>query len=316
MLGIGAVSVKDRLRDSRNCNVYLHFEQSARVVRIQSAHGSFSNPLHCQYVDRGRRCDRRNAGLDVLQPGLPHNAAAMNENDGFDEVRARRVASPLRPGLAQWLRSPAGVDLLRAEMDRVHGAVGNLFGYHCLQVGDLAGADLMSASRILGRAVVDIDGCAPRGTYPLVTGAATSLPVDSHAVDVVLLPHVLEFEMRPHDALREASRVLVPEGCLVVLAFNPVSAIGLRRIFKYRTASAPWCGTFFGSARLRDWLTLLGLDIVDQRPCFPSRHARRDWRPGIRSFAEWMPPALASAALIVAKKRDGGWPASGLRVRP
>ena len=185
----------------------------------------------------------------------------------------------------------------------MHAAVGNLFGYHCLQVGSLAGADLMSASRILGRTVVDIDGSAPLGTYPLVTGAATSLPVDSHAVDVVILPHVLEFENRPHDALREASRVLVPEGCLVVLGFNPVSAIGLRRVFKYGAASAPWCGTFFGTARLRDWLTLLGFDIVDQRPCFASRHALLDWRRGAVSLAEWIPPALASAALIVAKKR-------------
>ena len=25
------------------------------------------------------------------------------------------------------------------EVERVHAAVGNLFGYHCLQVGDLAG---------------------------------------------------------------------------------------------------------------------------------------------------------------------------------
>ena len=227
----------------------------------------------------------------------------MNGTDSSEHLRDRRVASPLRKGLAQWLRGPAGVDLLRAEVERVHAAVGNLFGYHCLQVGDLAGADLMSASRILGRTVVDIDGGAPLGRYPLLTGAATSLPIDSHGVDVVLLPHVLEFELRPHDALREASRVLVPKGSLVVLGFNPLSIIGLRRAFKHRTASAPWCGTYFGTARLRDWLTLLGFDIIDQRPCFPSTHALRSWRPEIRSFAEWIPPALANAALILAQKR-------------
>ena len=153
------------------------------------------------------------------------------------------------------MRSPAGMDLLRMEVERVHAAVGNLFGYHCLQVGDLAGEDLLSASRILGRTVVDIDGGAPRNPYPLVSAAATSLPIDSHAVDVVVLPHVLEFEPHPHDALREASRVLVPEGSLVVLGFNPVSVIGLRRVLRYRAADAPWCGTYFGAgsiARLAD----------------------------------------------------------------
>ena len=185
----------------------------------------------------------------------------------------------------------------------MHAAVGNLFGYHCLQVGDLAGVDLLSASRIPGRTVVDIDGGAPHNSYPLVTGAATSLPIDSHAVDVVILPHVLEFESRPHEALRESSRVLVPEGSLVVLGFNPVSIIGLRRVFRYRAADAPWCGTYFGTGRLRDWLGLLGFDIVDQRPCFASEHGVLPWRSRGRSLAEWIPPALASAKLILAKKR-------------
>ena len=177
------------------------------------------------------------------------------------------------------MRSAAGAELLRTEVERVHAAVGNLFGYHCLQVGDLAGEDLLSASRILGRAIVDIDGGAPHGPYPLVRGAATALPIDSHAVDVVVLPHVLEFEPRPHDALRETSRVLVPEGSLLVLGFNPVSVIGLKRMLKHRAADAPWCGTYFSAGRLRDWLTLLGFDIVDQRPCFASGNGRDTARP-------------------------------------
>ena len=210
---------------------------------------------------------------------------------------------PQRAGLSQWMRSPAGMDLLRAEVERVQGAVGNLFGYHCLQVGDLAGEDLLGTSRILGRTVVDVDGGEPGGPYPRVRAAATSLPIDSHAVDVVVLPHVLEFEPHPHDALREASRVLVPEGSLLVLGFNPVSVVGLRRVLKFRSADAPWCGTWFGAGRMRDWLTLLGFDIVDQRPCFATANGTRARRHQVRSFAEWMPPALASARLIVAKKR-------------
>ena len=236
-------------------------------------------------------------------PVLPHNVTVMSELANTDRPRGRCVASPLRSGLSRWMQSPAGVDLLRMEVERVHAAVGDLFGYHCLQVGDLAGVDLLSTSRILGRTIVDVDGGAPRHPYPLVSGAATSLPIDSHAVDVVILPHVLEFESRPHEALREASRVLVPEGSLVILGFNPVSIIGLRRVFKCRAEVAPWCGTYFGAARLRDWLTLLGFDIIDQRACFASEGGPRGRWPGRRSIIEWMPPALASARLILAKKR-------------
>ena len=234
---------------------------------------------------------------------LPHNGVVMNESTDALRPRSRHIASPLRSGLSQWMQSPAGASLLRMEVERVHAAVSNLFGYHCLQVGDLAGMDLLSASRILGRTVVDIDGGATHDSYPLVAGAATSLPIDSHSVDVVVLPHVLEFESRPHDALRESSRVLVPEGSLVVLGFNPVSVIGLRRVFKHRAEVAPWCGTYFGAGRLRDWLTLLGFDVVDHRPCFASKHGALPWRSRGRSLVEWMPPALASSRLILAKKR-------------
>lgn len=246
-----------------------------------------------KYLSDGRRID----------PILPHNGIVMHEIANAHRPQGRHATSPLRSGLSQWMQSPAGVDLLRMEVERVHDAVGNLFGYHCLQVGDLAGEDLLSASRILGRTVVDIDGGAPRAPYPVVSGAAASLPIDSHAVDVVVLPHVLEFESRPHEALGETFRVLVPEGSLVLLGFNPVSIIGLRRVFRYRAEVAPWCGTYFGASRLRDWLTLLGFDIIDQRPCFASEHATRPWRSGRRSLIEWMPPALASARLILAKKR-------------
>ena len=227
----------------------------------------------------------------------------MNGIVNTRRTRSRHIASPLRSGLSQWMQSPAGVSLLRMEVERVHAAVGNLFGYHCLQVGDLAGVDLLSASRIPGRTVVDIDGGATHNSYPVVTGAPTSLPIDSHVVDVVILPHVLEFESRPHEALRESSRVLVPEGSLVILGFNPVSIIGLRRVFRHRAKSAPWCGTYFGAGRLRDWLTLLGFDIVDQRPCFASKHGVLPWRSRTHSLVEWIPPALASARLILAKKR-------------
>ena len=240
----------------------------------------------------------------------------MNAPTNVAGIRDRRVASPMRSGLSRWMQGPAGAELLRIEVERVHAAVGNLFGYHCLQVGDLGGADLLGASRILGRTVIDIDGGAPPRPYPVVSGAATSLPIDSHAVDVVILPHVLEFESQPHEALREASRVLVPEGSLVLLGFNPLSVIGLQRALRYRAAVAPWCGTYFGAGRLRDWLTLLGFDIVDQRPCFSSKHGIRPWRAAGRSLVEWVPPALASARLILATKRVNAMLVMRSRWRP
>ena len=228
----------------------------------------------------------------------------MNETASTDRPRDRRIASPSRSSLARWLRGPAGADLLHTEVECIHAAIGNLFGYHCLQVGDLAGADLLSASRIIGHAVIDIDGGAPREPYPLASagrgGVADRLARGGRRPPA----HVLEFEPRPHEVLREASRVLVPEGHLVVLGFNPISVIGLRRVLKPRASVAPWCGTYFGAGRLREWLSLLGFDRRRSAPVLRVGGVLPvPGGPGSRAFVEWMPPALASARLVLAKKR-------------
>lgn len=165
----------------------------------------------------------------------------------------------------------------------------------------------MHASRIINRCLVDIDGSAKRNSpYPVSGGSAMSLPIEADAVDVVILPHVLEFETRPPVALREVARVLVPEGHLLLLVFNPISLMGVQRLLRARSRKAPWCGIYLGSRQLRDWLGLLGLDILDQRPCFATRLAAQEITDsGSRTASEWFLPALASARLIVARKRIG-----------
>jgi len=55
----------------------------------------------------------------------------------------------------------------------------------------------------------------------------TALPFAAASIDLVLLPHVLEFASNPHQVLREVERVLVPEGQVVIAGFNPISLFGL-----------------------------------------------------------------------------------------
>jgi SAM-dependent methyltransferase len=55
------------------------------------------------------------------------------------------------------------------------------------------------------------------------------LPFDTQSIDLLTLPHVLEFSEDPHEVLREVSRVLMPEGRVVVTCFNPMSLWGARQ---------------------------------------------------------------------------------------
>ena len=93
------------------------------------------------------------------------------------------------------------------------------------------------------------------------------------------MPHALEFTDDPHLMLREAHRVMRPEGQIVIAGFNPFSLYGVKRYFG-REQTPPWNGNFIGLWRLKDWLTLLGFDVVGGRldgyaPPFRSRSGSR-----------------------------------------
>ena len=130
---------------------------------------------------------------------------------------------------------------------------------------------------------------------------------NSESVDVVVLPHLLEFEPDPHQVLRETERILIGEGHLVILGFNPWSLWGLWRTVLAWRGEPPWCGRFFGIARIKDWLALLGFDIIKARrfyfrPPLPSE--------GVMSKLELLErigrtcwPYLGGAYIVVAKKR-------------
>jgi len=87
------------------------------------------------------------------------------------------------------------------------------------------------------------------------------LPVVSSSIDLVLLPHVLEFAENPHQILREVERVLVPDGHVVVACFNPMSLWGMRHSFG-KSRTYPWRGRFIHILRLKDWLALLGFEMA------------------------------------------------------
>ena len=86
------------------------------------------------------------------------------------------------------------------------------------------------------------------------------LPFAGNSLDLIVLPHILEFDANPHQILREVERVLVPDGSVVVTGFNPYSLWGARRSLARRTQLPPFAGRYISVARLKDWFALLGLE--------------------------------------------------------
>jgi SAM-dependent methyltransferase len=171
--------------------------------------------------------------------------------------------------LHTWLRSPPGERLYALERKMTSEALAQVFGWQLLQIGVWGEDDgLIAEARTQRKSVLGWHG--PRPSALDVAGTAMirsrtdSLAIASDSVDAVLLPHTLEYEPDPHEILREVGRILSGEGHLIVLGFRPLSSWGMRHLFAGH-GFPPGTERLIGERRLRDWLKLLGFEVVDAR---------------------------------------------------
>jgi len=215
-----------------------------------------------------------------------------------------------KQALQDWYSRELGQALLETEKRELEQLLPDLFGYHLLQVGSPTGEVLSDSSRISHRILLEseqIFNFDNTASSPSLWGCPDALPICSDSVDVVILPHTLEFEEDPHQVLRETDRVLVPEGHVVILGFNPWSLWGLWRIFFSRWGGTPWTGQFRSMLRIKDWLALLGYDVVQTRNYFfrpPLQHVALMKRLTVLETlgGRWW-RIFGAAYLVVAKKR-------------
>lgn len=197
--------------------------------------------------------------------------------------------------LDDWLASPAGQRLRQAEQAVAAEPLRRVFGCQLLQVGAWGPADaFIGLAGTVRRAVCDEHETPGVG----FVAEDWQLPVASHSVDAVLLPHTLERSSEPHQLLRECERVLTGGGRLIVLGFNPWSVLGLRRLLT-RGAWPPAVEQLYSERRLRDWLSLLNFDVTGREryyPTFAEAEARGRRRP--RRL-----PGYYGGYLLVAVKR-------------
>lgn len=220
-----------------------------------------------------------------------------------------------------WLQSSLGQYLLMHEQALFDDAVADIFGFNAIQVG-FSELDLLTNSRIPNLLHVD-EVFKSEASDSDVICESDALPFAADSIDLVLLPHVLEFSQNPHQTLREVERVLVHEGYLILTGFNPLSAWGFKRLFsrkqrakvagvlpKIADADYPWQGHFFSPLRIKDWLALLGLEFVSSSSCcysLPCNHAK--WLNRFKLLDAAGPkcwPMLGGVYFIVARKRAVG----------
>lgn len=133
------------------------------------------------------------------------------------------------------------------------------------------------------------------------------LPFPEKSLTTVILPHVLEQHRLPHQVLREAHRVLKPEGHLVLTGFNPFSFVGLQNKIYKRAALK---GRYYATRRVIDWLQLLGFEVVGSAmyqygPLSKSQSTRKALNFLESVGGRWL-PIFGGAYMITAKKKEVG----------
>lgn len=219
------------------------------------------------------------------------------------------------------------------------------FGFHALQLG-LPELDGLRANRMPHRWVASDSLIVPEPlpALPAPDGITTTqvqgqrvhlhcefdaLPFPNASLDLVVLPHALELARDPHLTLREVERVLVPEGRVLIVGFNPASLWGLRQRAGHARQRLgmgrddglflPRAGDFLGYWRLRDWLRLLGFEVQAGRfgcwrpPCESDRWLQRfAWMDPLGD--RWW-PVLGAVYVVEAVKRVRGMRLVGLAKR-
>jgi SAM-dependent methyltransferase len=248
-----------------------------------------------------------------------------------------------------WTDSPPGRYVLDWEQTQLDRVVSDVFGYHALQLG-LPQLDALRENRMPCRGLVldAASGASAPYTYPPaarrggVSGAGNpggdnpanaapglpglhapdgrsaiwcdllDLPFEAQSVDLLVMPHTLEFTSDPHRLLREAERVLVPEGQLIILGFNSLSLWGVRQSVGKMTGRpfVPSAIDLIAFTRLKDWIKLLGFDLERGRfGCYRPPLASDQWlaRYGFMEAAgdRWW-PIFGATYMIKAIKRVPG----------
>ena len=181
----------------------------------------------------------------------------------FRKKRVERTPAQNSLLLDEWYQS----DINRKLGSETESALGSWLeksiGYYAAHIAAFnVDNNLLSHSRVRSQNIIS----ATRYPKTQVIADFSALPLATESVDLLLAHHIFEFIPHPHEFLREVDRVLIADGSLIIIAFNPISYQGLIKLFQFHgRANPPWCGHFYSPFRVKDWLSVLGFKVKEVR---------------------------------------------------
>ncbi len=185
-----------------------------------------------------------------------------------------------------WLKQFLGHSLLDAEQHLLLQVLEKYYGKHALLIGVPQQRGLLTTT-VTSRHNLLTPFAEKNHHIESIESDFYELPITTGSVDLVLLPHALEYIDNPRQLLAEACRIVKPEGHIVILGFNPFSLWGLRKIFS-RAHPMPWAMNFISLNKIKKWLGLADFELIRQEMILfrPPLHHPGAYRR--LKFLEWL----------------------------
>lgn len=187
----------------------------------------------------------------------------------------------------RWLEHFPGASVLATEQKFLPHVLAQYYGKHALLLGTPRQYSLLKASAVNHQFLLSPLLESNHYTIRGIESEFSDLPVASGSIDLVILPHTLEFLDNPRQLLAEACRIVKPEGHIIICGFNPFSLWGLKKLF-LRSKQIPWSGNFTSAVTIKKWLSYADFELV--------KHTNLLYRPPLNnqniykklSFLEWL----------------------------
>lgn len=204
----------------------------------------------------------------------------------------------------QWRHSDYAKQYFAVEKPRLDRALQQIAGPRVLQLGvliddqELLDKEYPTHVRVFD--AVESLGDVELECHDLVAARAF-LPFAENTFSSVILPHALQGHPLPHEVLREAYRVLQPEGCLLLTGMNPNSLLGLQRYFSKKIVPQ---GQYYSPRRVKDWMKLLGFDVVGSEMFHYSPLLKAGGLNFLNAIGDRWLPMFGGGYMITARKRE------------
>ncbi len=220
-----------------------------------------------------------------------------------------------------WLDTAYAKELLLCEKEVIASELRYIFGLHILQIGCPQINFLGTNCRINHKMVLTSDltfkSTCSQDQRSVLFSEDYYIPLRSETIDAVVVVHDLEFSNNPKTVLREIDRILLPEGHLIIIGFNPWSLWGARSKLTKKIESKeihseyskyPWDGNWMSSYRICDWLGVLNYAIELKKHFYYKPFINIQKILNLMSFFEHIgkviPLGSAGFCIVAKKKRE------------